>query len=126
MTKRNNNVSELYHNVAAKLGDAAFFSSSILSMDRSESAGPVKVLVQTPLGRKIILAKKLVSTISHKMGFLTGYDLSSSERSLFRNSFTAPFTQGFFATLLYLRVPHSTPSDSVDPTVFPISQAYMH
>ena len=89
-----NNVSELYHKAANKLGDDALLGSHVVAMDRSKRDGPVKVLVETPSGRKLILAKKLVSTVPHKIEFLTGHDLSSIERSLFTQFFHSAFYTG--------------------------------
>lgn len=93
MTERNN-VSELYQQAAIKLGDAVLLNSSVVAMDRSSTSGPVRVLVQTPSGRKLITAKKIVSTIPHKIGYLNGFDLSSNERALFTQFFHSAFYTG--------------------------------
>ena len=82
MTERNN-VSELYQKAAEELGSDALLSSSVIAMDRSAKTGPTKVLIQTPSGRKLVLAKKIVSTIPHHIDNLRGYDLSDTEKSLF-------------------------------------------
>ena len=74
--------SELYRKALAELGQNVLLNSHVIATDRSGSAG-VKVLVQTPTGPKLILAKKLVITIPPKLDNLIGFDLSFNETSLF-------------------------------------------
>ncbi|KAI1375698.1 amine oxidase, flavin-containing superfamily [Hypoxylon crocopeplum] len=86
LTTANHNVQELYEKVVGFLGPDALLSSTVLAMDRSSSGRqpwPVRILVQTPAGRKLILAKKMVSTPPPLPAQLTGYDLSRDERKIF-------------------------------------------
>lgn len=68
--------------MTAFLGSDVLLNSTVLSMNRSGN-GPVQVLVQTPAGRKLIIAKKLVSTPPPRLASLGGYDLSEDETALF-------------------------------------------
>lgn len=52
----------IYEKATKELGPNALLSSTVLSMDRS-AANLVKITVQTPSGKKLIRAKKLVSAI---------------------------------------------------------------
>ena len=87
-TARQDN-SEIYDKALAELGPSSvLLNSHVLATDRSGPSG-VKVLVQTPSGPKLILAKKLLLTIPPKLDNLVGFDLSANETSLFaqfRNS----------------------------------------
>lgn len=62
-------------------------------MDRSGSG--VKVVIKTPRGVKLILAKKLLIAIPPLLSNLAGFDLSASERDLF-----AQFLNGAYYTSL--------------------------
>ena len=74
--------SELYRKALAELGQNVLLNSHVIATDRSGSNG-VKVLVQTPTGPKLILAKKLIITIPPKLDNLVGFDLSKNETDLF-------------------------------------------
>ena len=74
--------SELYRKALTELGQNVLLNSHVITTDRSGPDG-VKVLVQTPTGRKLILAKKLIITIPPKLDNLVGFDLSRNETSLF-------------------------------------------
>ncbi|KAI4863875.1 FAD/NAD(P)-binding domain-containing protein [Hypoxylon rubiginosum] len=82
LTTSHHNTQELYQKVTAFLGSDVLLNSTVLSMNRSGN-GPVQVLVQTPAGRKLIIAKKLVSTPPPRLASLGGYDLSEDETALF-------------------------------------------
>jgi hypothetical protein len=77
--------SELYVRALAVLRQDVLLQSHVLAVDRSatSSGGCVKVLVHTPQGLKLILAKKLILTIPPKLDNLVGFDLSSEETELF-------------------------------------------
>lgn len=81
-TTRNDN-SELYRKAQAELGADALLNSNVLAMDRSDP-NFVKVLVKTPSGRKLIKAKKILSTIPPLLSNLRGFDLDATERPLFK------------------------------------------
>ena len=81
-TARGDN-SELYEKAQAELGKDALLSSSVVAMDRS-SPKVVKVLVKTPTGKKLIRAKKLVSTIPPLLQNLHSFDLDAKEVSIFQ------------------------------------------
>ncbi|MCJ1352522.1 MAG: hypothetical protein MMC33_002506 [Icmadophila ericetorum] len=93
MTERHN-VGELYEKAAVELGNDAWLDTSVIAMDRSLASGPVRILVKAPTGRKLILAKKVVSTVPHKLENLHGYDLSTDEKSLFGQFFHSAYYTG--------------------------------
>ncbi|KAI1499410.1 FAD/NAD(P)-binding domain-containing protein [Biscogniauxia marginata] len=95
LTTARHNIQELYQNAAAFLGSDVLLDSTVVAMDRSSSGPtPVRVLVQTPTGRKLILAKKVVSTIPPMPECLSGYDLSNDERALFGQFFANGYYTG--------------------------------
>lgn len=109
LTTQNHNTGELYEKAGAQLGDDALLSSTVLAMDRSSS--PVKVLVQTPAGKKLIVAKKLLSSIPPLVDNLSGYDLSTNETSLFSQF----FSNGYYSGILNNTGVTTTNYVAVDP-----------
>lgn len=106
-TARQDN-SEIYDKALAALGpDNVLLQSRVIATDRSDNDG-VKVLVQTPQGLKLILAKKLVITIPPKLNNLQGFDLSANETSLF-----AQFVNSAYYTAL-IRTDNIPPNTSLD------------
>ena len=88
LTTAHNDNSQLYRSAQAFLGPDVLLSSHVLATDRK--SGLTRVLVQTPQGKKLIVAKKIIITIPPKLDNLAGFDLSASERELFKqfqNSF---------------------------------------
>ncbi|KAI2605763.1 FAD/NAD(P)-binding domain-containing protein [Hypoxylon fragiforme] len=84
LTTVSHNMQELYQKATTFLGDDVLLDSAVLSMNRTDpGAGPVQILVQTPTGQKLIVAKKVVSTIPPLLDNLGGYDLASDETALF-------------------------------------------
>ena len=75
--------SELYEKAQAELGADALLNSNIVAMDRS-NASMAKIIVRTPTGQKLILAKKIVSTIPPLLSNLHGFDLDATERPIFK------------------------------------------
>ena len=81
-TARHDN-SEVYAKARAELGADALLRSRVVATER-DALGHVTLIVQTPAGLRVIRARKLVVTIAPKVDNLTGFDLDSTERSLFR------------------------------------------
>lgn len=72
----------LYDNAAVVLGSAnVFVNASILATKRTGKG--VKVLVKTPKGIKLFIAKKLLMTGPPLLDNLRGWDLSREERGIF-------------------------------------------
>ena len=79
----------LLHNseIYTRAQDKLFSSSSILlnsefvTSSRKESG--VKLVVSTPTGKKLIIAKKLLITIPPKVDIMAPFDLSRQEISVF-------------------------------------------
>ena len=81
-TTRHEN-SEPYRKAQAELGADALLNSCVVVMDRSDP-NCVKLLVQTTSGRKLVIAKKILSTIPPLLTNLHGFDLSAIEHALFQ------------------------------------------
>ncbi len=82
-TARHNN-HELYDKALAELGKDALVSSCVLAIDRNPSGDYAKVLVETPEGKKLILAKDIIITIPPLLKNLQTFDLDDKERDLFK------------------------------------------
>jgi hypothetical protein len=74
--------STLYENATSFLGDNVVFGADILHVDRDKHG--VTVNVDTPHGRYVIKAKKLVVTAPPTLENLCGFDLDHTEESLLR------------------------------------------
>lgn len=94
LTTERNDTGELYKKAAASLGSDAMLNTTLISMDRSSTSGPARLLVQTPSGRKLILAKKIISTIPLVPSNLHGFDLSPAEKTLFKKHTHSAFYAG--------------------------------
>ena len=80
VTARHDN-SQVYDSAQAELGQDVLLNSRVIATDRSSNGA--KVLVKTPNGIKLIIAKKVLLTIPPLLNNLAGFDLSESEKSLF-------------------------------------------
>ncbi|ESZ90674.1 hypothetical protein SBOR_8936 [Sclerotinia borealis F-4128] len=86
----------IYENAQAIIGnDNVFLSATIVAVNRNGDC--VQVLISTPSGYKFIEAQKLIFTIPPKIDNLTGWDLSTTEITLFSQFnncgyYTAVFT----------------------------------
>jgi hypothetical protein len=83
LTTAHHDNSELYQKAQAALSTDLLLNSTVIVMDRDDVGGGVKIEVDTPAGRKLIQAKKLLITIPPKLDNLYGFDLSDTERDLF-------------------------------------------
>lgn len=81
-TARHNN-HELYEKALAELGHDAWLNSSVVAIDRNPHGQFAKILVQTPTGKKLFLAKNILITIPPLLQNLKHFDLNDEERSLF-------------------------------------------
>jgi len=73
--------STLYENATSFLGDDVVFGADVLHVERERNG--VTVTVETPRGRYIVKAKKLVMTAPPTLDNLCGFDLDRVEESLF-------------------------------------------
>ncbi|UQU68549.1 FAD-dependent oxidoreductase [Couchioplanes caeruleus] len=71
----------LYERATAHLGDDVLLESHVLRVDRSGRG--VRVLVATPEGLRLIVARKLVVTCPPLLRNFAGFDLDATERSVF-------------------------------------------
>ncbi|KAI0423486.1 amine oxidase, flavin-containing superfamily [Xylaria sp. FL1042] len=96
-------IQELYKKVAGFLGNDALLNAKVLAMERQPfdretkfASPPIRILVQTTTGHKLIVAKAMICTIPPLLENLAGFDLSRDEVALFRR-FSA---NGYYTGLL--------------------------
>lgn len=82
----------LYERAAAHLGDDVFLDSQLLRVDRS--AAGVRVLVSTPDGPRLIVARKLVVTSPPLLRNFAGFDLDATERNVFGQFISGAYYTG--------------------------------
>jgi hypothetical protein len=94
-TARHNN-SELYTAAQAELlaANALLLSSEVKHSSRTDHG--VELIVQTPHGKKLICAKKLLITIPPRLKALRSFDLDRQERSVFAKLVDA----GYYTSLV--------------------------
>jgi len=83
LTTAHHNNSEIYTKAQAELLSASslLMKSEVVASERTQSG--IKLIVNTPKGKKLILAKKLLITIPPKVDILAPFDLSKQEMTLF-------------------------------------------
>ncbi|KAI1196450.1 FAD/NAD(P)-binding domain-containing protein [Nemania serpens] len=97
LTTARHNIRELYEKAADFLSPDVLLNSEIISMERPyTNKQKVRVLVKTPQGIKLIIAKKLLSTPPPLLTSLKGYDLSEWETGLFKRF----FANGYYSAIL--------------------------
>ena len=93
VTTRHDN-SQLYEDAQTELGQDVLLNSRVMATDRSGDVA--KVLVQTPGGVKLIIAKKILLTIPPLLNNLAGFDLSKDEK----DAFSQFLSNGYWTGLL--------------------------
>jgi hypothetical protein len=75
----------LFERATAELRSAnsLLLSSKVLATERTCESGAVRVLVNTPKGRRLVIAKKILMTIPPTTSALTKFDASQEELSIF-------------------------------------------
>jgi hypothetical protein len=94
LTTAHHNNSELYTRASAELlsADSLFLSSEVQQASRSDgSSRPIKLIVRTPSGMKLIRAKRLLITIPPKVDILQPFDLTRVEREIFSKFINAGY-----------------------------------
>lgn len=87
--------SELYEKAQAELGQDVLLNSHITSTNRDAKAEYAQICVDTPTGRVLIRAKKIILTIPPTLSNLQSFDLSPQEKSLFQQ-----FQPGYYYTAI--------------------------
>ena len=83
LTPASHNIGDLYGNILARIRPDVLLHTTVLAMDRSSSLN-VKIVVSTNgTSRKLIIAKRILSTVPPQLHQLAGYDLSANETQLF-------------------------------------------
>ncbi|MCJ1318616.1 hypothetical protein MMC15_003946 [Xylographa vitiligo] len=80
----NHDNGELYVKALAELGSSALMSSTVIAAQRPSDKESVKLVVRTPTGNKLIVAKKLLISIPPLVTTLAPFDLDSEETNLFK------------------------------------------
>ncbi|KAJ9388777.1 hypothetical protein DTO063F5_2425 [Paecilomyces variotii] len=90
------NASELYSKAQAELSSSSslLLESEVAYADRGEDGEGIRLIVRTPKGNKLILAKKLLIAIPPKLDIVAPLDLSNNERSLFGKYIDAGYYVG--------------------------------
>jgi hypothetical protein len=83
LTTAAHNSSVLYTSAEAELQTSSSVLLSSIVTDSTRSDSGIKLVVKTPKGNKLILAKKLIIAIPPKLDFLAPFDLSTQEKSVF-------------------------------------------
>lgn len=94
------NVSEIFAKAEAELlsDSSVLLSSVVTKADRPEDdSDDVKLVVDTPEGSKLIIAKKLIIAIPPKLDYLAPFDLSKKESSLFCKYINSGYYVGVIA-----------------------------
>ena len=92
LTTAAHNNSLLYERARTHLGDDVLLDSQVLRVDRSASG--VRVLVATPDGPRLIVARKLVVTSPPLLRNFAGFDLDATERNLFGQFISGAYYTG--------------------------------
>ncbi len=114
LTAASNDTQDLYTSAAAVLGKDVFYKSEVTEMNRTECDG-VSFIVQTPTGKKLVRAKRLIVTIPPMLDLLHAFDLTKNEKSIFkkfqaRGYYGAIFTHsGINDTVFYTNIGTHTP-----------------
>ncbi|KAL2203775.1 putative FAD dependent oxidoreductase [Sarocladium strictum] len=93
------NVSEIFAKAEAELlsDSSVLLSSVVTKADRPENDSDVKLVVHTPEGSELIIAKKLIIAIPPKLDYLAPFDLSKQESSLFCKYINSGYYVGVLA-----------------------------
>lgn len=85
LTTAHHNNSEIYSKIQAELLSASslLLNSEIILTQRQDGSEGIQLVVSTPKGPKLILAKKLLITIPPKPKLLESFDLSAEETATF-------------------------------------------
>lgn len=114
ITARHNN-HELYDKALAELGQDALLNSSVVAIDRNQSGKYAKVLVQTPKGKKLVLAKDILITIPPLLDNLKHFDLDDEERSIFAKFKYAAYYAAVLRNTNNL-IPANVSLEAIDPS----------
>ena len=96
LTTAHHNSSELYTKAEVELSSSSslLLNSVVGHANRGEGGAGIKLVVHTPQGNKLILAKKLLVAIPPRLGFLAPLDLSNKEKTLFGKFIDAGYYVG--------------------------------
>lgn len=95
LTTEHQNTHELYQRIAEFLGDRVLLNTSVVAMSRKTSGRPC-ILVDSPEGRKLIVARKVLITAPLINVYDSGhsFDLDSEEEALFEQFFANGYYTG--------------------------------
>ena len=104
--------SVLYQEAAALLGSNVLYDSVVIDSQRG-NGGPIALVVQTPTGRKLIKAKKLLITIPTTLSNMQPFNLDWQETSVFSQWLTQ---NNYVAVINKTGLPDDFDLVNVDPT----------
>lgn len=84
LTSPTNNNHEAFANAQAELGTNVLLSSTVVAANRPEKGAGVQLVVQTPSGRKLIKAKKILFTAAESLENLKPFSLDKTEKDVFK------------------------------------------
>ena len=92
----NRNVSQVFSKAESELSSSSnlLLDSEVVQAQRGEGKAGVKLVVRTPSGPKLIIAKKLLIAIPPKVDFLAPFDLSTNEKQVFGKFINAGYSVG--------------------------------
>jgi hypothetical protein len=95
ITERRNS-SELYAKAVEELSEtgSVLLNSQVVTAVRKEGTAGVTLIVNTPTGKKLILAKKLLVAVPPKLDIVRPLDLSDDESTLFSKFISAGYYAG--------------------------------
>lgn len=98
LTTARHNSSEIYTKAESVLSSSSsvLLNSEVVFSSRTEGRTGVQLIVSTPKGYKLILAKKLLVAIPPKLDFVAPLDLSRTEKDLFGKYISA----GYYVSLV--------------------------
>lgn len=83
LTSPTGNNHEAWTNAQAELGSDALLSSTVVAAKRPTKGGCVRLVVQTPSGRKLIKASKVLFTAAESLDNLRSFSLDNKEKAVF-------------------------------------------
>lgn len=91
----NHDNSEIYVNALTELGSDVYLNSTVVAGNRSTAkAGGVQLIIQSPTGYKLVLAKQLVLGIPPILDNMTPFHLDTQEKGVLSQIYGLPYYGG--------------------------------
>ncbi|KAL2819007.1 hypothetical protein BDW59DRAFT_126269 [Aspergillus cavernicola] len=121
LTTARYNSNELYTKAEAELSQTSsvLLNSEVITAFRSEGKAGITLLVRTPTGTKVILAKKLLIAIPPKPDLVKPLDLSDTESTLFSKFINAGYYAGILSNTSFSNETSTSNAIQDDPYNLP-------